>query len=72
MAMIFAIVPPDSVPGTSSKSPLENILGVFEFQKGTALVAGKFVFPSNHSNTILFSGAYKVTAPCGLHNIVQP
>ena len=44
MAMVFAIVPPESVPGISLKSPLENILVLFEFQKGTTSVAGKFVF----------------------------
>lgn len=41
MAMIFAIVPLESVPGMSLKSPLENILMLFEFQKGTASVAGE-------------------------------
>ncbi|CZR65702.1 related to regulatory protein involved in control of sterol uptake [Phialocephala subalpina] len=39
MTMIFAIVPSDSVPGVSLKNPLESILLLFEFQKGTASVA---------------------------------
>ncbi|KAH7386600.1 hypothetical protein BKA64DRAFT_147158 [Cadophora sp. MPI-SDFR-AT-0126] len=39
MTMIFAIVPPLSVPGITWKSPLENLLVLFEFQKGTASLA---------------------------------
>lgn len=42
MAMIFAIVPPNSVPGISLRSPLENILMLFELQKGTAMVTSKY------------------------------
>ncbi|KAH6714935.1 hypothetical protein BKA61DRAFT_603392 [Leptodontidium sp. MPI-SDFR-AT-0119] len=40
MTMIFAIVPPLSVPGITFRSPLENLLVLFEFQKGTASLAG--------------------------------
>jgi hypothetical protein len=43
MTMIFEIVPPESVPGVNFKSPLENILALFEFQKGTASLVGKLI-----------------------------
>lgn len=46
MTMIFAIVPPLSVPGVKSGSPFENLLVLFEFQKGTASLAGQFLFAS--------------------------
>jgi hypothetical protein len=43
MTVIFEIVPPESVPGVNFKSPLENILALFEFQKGTASLVGKLI-----------------------------
>lgn len=46
MTMIFAIVPPLSVPGIKFRSPLENLLVLFEFQKGTASLAGQFLLTS--------------------------
>ncbi|KAH6673294.1 fungal Zn binuclear cluster domain-containing protein [Halenospora varia] len=40
MTMIFGIVPSELTSGINNKSPLENILLLFEFQKGTSSVAG--------------------------------
>jgi hypothetical protein len=53
MTTIFAIVPSELTPGINSKSPLEKILLLFEFQKGTSSVAGMFL--SAMSSTRSFS-----------------
>lgn len=49
MTMIFAIVPPLSVPGITFRSPLENLLVLFEFQKGTASLAGQFLLANKQT-----------------------
>ncbi|PVH69890.1 hypothetical protein DL98DRAFT_438034 [Cadophora sp. DSE1049] len=52
MTTIFAIVPLESVPGINLHSPLENLLVLFEFLKGSASVLRMF---SSLKHIILFA-----------------